>query len=59
LPMITESVLLKDGKLVRSWHKHELCTYIATQPGIYRVEVYIHYLGMRRGWIFSNPVYIN
>ncbi len=58
LPMITECVLLKDGKPVRTWHKHELCTYIATQPGVYRVEVYIQYLGRRRGWIFSNPVYV-
>jgi hypothetical protein len=58
LPMRTECVLLKDGKPVRTWRKHELCTYISTEPGIYRVEVYIHYLGMRRGWIFSNPVYV-
>lgn len=58
LPRITECVLLKDGKPLRTWHKHDLCTYIATQPGVYRVEVYIHYLGMRRGWIFSNPIYL-
>ena len=58
LPMIAECVLLKDGKPIRTWHKHDLCTYIATEPGIYRVEVYIHYLGRRRGWIFCNPVYI-
>jgi hypothetical protein len=59
LPMITECVLLKDGKPVRTWHKHDLCTYITTEPGIYRVEVYIQYLGRRRGWIFSNPVYVS
>jgi hypothetical protein len=58
LPRITECVLLKDGKPLRTWHKHDLCTFIATQPGVYRVEVYIHYLGMRRGWIFSNPIYL-
>ena len=59
LPRIAECVLLKDGKPVRTWHKHDLCTFIATEPGIYRVEVYIQYLGRRRGWIFSNPVYVN
>ena len=58
LPMIAECILIKDGKPVRTWHKHELCTYIATEPGVYRVEVYIQYLGRRRGWIFSNPIYI-
>jgi hypothetical protein len=58
LPQVAECVLLKDGKPLRTWHKHQLCTFIATQPGVYRVEVYTRYLGMRRGWIFSNPVYI-
>lgn len=58
LPMITECSLLKDGKPVRTWHKHDLCTYITTEPGVYRVEAYIQYLGRRRGWIFSNPIYV-
>jgi hypothetical protein len=58
LPRVTECVLLKDGIRLRTWHKHDLCTYITTEPGIYRVEVYVNYLGMRRGWIFSNPIYI-
>ena len=26
--------------------------------GVYRVEVFIHYLGKRRSWIISNPIYI-
>ena len=58
LPLRTECVLLKDGKPMRTWHKHDQCTYITSDPGVYRVEVYIHYLGRRRGWIYSNPVYV-
>jgi hypothetical protein len=58
LPMRTECVLLKDGKPVRTWKRHDLCTYITTEPGVYRVEVYIQYLGRRRYWILSNPVYV-
>jgi hypothetical protein len=58
LPFRTECVLLKDGKPSRTWRKHDMCTYITTEPGVYRVEVYIHYLGRRRGWIYSNPVYV-
>ncbi len=58
LPRRTECVLLKDGKPVRTWHTRDLGTYITTEPGVYRVEVYIHYLGRRRGWIYSNPVYV-
>ncbi len=58
LPRRAECVLLKDGKPVRTWHNRELCTYITSEPGVYRLEVYIHYLGRRRGWIYSNPVYV-
>ena len=59
LPRRTECVLLKDGKPVRTWRNRDLCTYITTEPGVYRMEAYIHYLGRRRGWIYSNPVYVN
>jgi hypothetical protein len=58
LPRRTECVLLKDGVPVRTWGQKELCTFNSSLPGVYRVEVYIHYLGMKRGWIFSNPIYI-
>jgi hypothetical protein len=58
LPRRAECHLLKDGKVIRTWRKRELCTHIATAPGVYRVEVYLHYLGGRRGWIFSNPIYL-
>lgn len=58
LPIRTECSLLKDGQVIKTWRKNEICTYITTEPGIYRVEAYIHYLGARRGWIFSNPIYV-
>jgi hypothetical protein len=58
LPAAAECRLLKDGKIIQKWKNQEACTYITTQPGVYRVEVYRHYLGKRRGWIFSNPIYI-
>jgi PHP domain len=58
LPRCAECMLLKDGKPLRTWHKHESCIYITSEPGIYRVEVFINYRGRRRGWIYSNPIYI-
>jgi hypothetical protein len=58
LPLKAECVLVKDGKPVRTWHNRDIHTYITSEPGVYRVEAYIEYLGMRRGWIFSNPVYV-
>lgn len=58
LPQITECRLLKDGQIVKTWTKRENCTFITSEPGIYRVEVYIRYRGRNRGWIFSNPIYV-
>ena len=58
LPMRTECTLLKDGKPIRTWRNHDVCTHIVTEPGVYRLEATIHYLGLRRGWIYSNPVYV-
>jgi hypothetical protein len=58
LPRRTECQLKKDGSVIKTWNKREICTYTATEPGIYRVEVFLNYLGRRRGWIFSNPIYL-
>jgi len=59
LPTPTECRLIKDGKTLKNWTKRETCVHITTEPGVYRVEVYVDYLGRRRGWIFSNPIYIH
>jgi len=59
LPLPTECRLLKDGQVVKTWLQRQNCTFITSEPGVYRVEAYIKYLGRRRGWIFSNPIYVN
>jgi hypothetical protein len=41
LPMRAECRLLKDGKVLKTWTNRDLCTHITTDPGIYRVEVFI------------------
>jgi hypothetical protein len=58
LPRRSECRLLKDGAVIKSWNRREICTHVATEPGVYRAEVFIEYLGRRRGWIFSNPIYL-
>lgn len=58
LPEVSECHLLKNGKVIKTWNNRQICTHITTEPGVYRVEVYKHFLGSRRGWIFSNPIYI-
>ena len=57
LPAPAECILLRDGKQVKKWTGKQICAYITRDSGIYRVEAYINYLGERRGWIFSNPIY--
>jgi len=58
LPHLAECCLLKDGQVIQTWKNRETCSHITTEPGVYRVEVYKKYLGLRRGWIFSNPIYV-
>lgn len=58
LPARCECRLIKDGECLKTWHNREVCTHITTEPGVYRVEAYLPYKGKRRGWIFSNPIYV-
>jgi len=58
LPSPAEIRLIKDGKLIGTWKNQQICTHITTEPGVYRIEAWRNYLGRKRGWIFSNPIYV-
>ncbi|MCL4560825.1 MAG: CehA/McbA family metallohydrolase [Chloroflexi bacterium] len=58
LPRPAECILIKDGKPLKTWENRVNFTHITSSPGVYRVEAYLHAFGQRRGWIFSNPIYI-
>lgn len=58
LPQPAECHLIKDGKSLKMWQNQSACTFITSEPGTYRVEAYINYLGSRRNWILSNPIYL-
>ena len=53
-----ECRLVRHGKIIQSWSGQQHCAFTTSQPGAYRVEVYLDYQGRRRGWIFSNPIYV-
>ena len=53
-----ECCLIHNGKPIKAWKERDLYTYITRQPGVYRVECYRPFLGKRRGWIYSNPIYV-
>jgi hypothetical protein len=59
LPSPAEIRLIKDGKTIGIWKDSQACAYTATEPGTYRVEAWRNYLGAKRGWIFSNPIYVS
>jgi hypothetical protein len=58
LPQQAECSLIKDGKTIQSWTDRDVTSYSTTEPGVYRVEAYFPYRKKRRGWIFSNPIYV-
>ncbi len=58
LPEKVECHLLRDGQPFKRWDNSEAIVVNVTGAGVYRVECYVNHLGRRRGWIFSNPVYV-
>jgi hypothetical protein len=58
LPKMAEIRLMKDGAVLQTWTNQISCTHITTEPGVYRVEAHRNYLGKKRGWIYSNPIYV-
>ena len=57
-PRIAHVRLIRNGEVILEEMEGTHRTFIASQPGAYRVEAYIPYKGKQRGWIFSNPIYI-
>jgi hypothetical protein len=58
LPLAAELRLIKDGQVLKKWDRQTACTHITTEPGVYRIEAHRNYLGKKRGWIYSNPIYV-
>lgn len=50
--------LIYDGTVLIEEHGLANRSFIVNKPGVYRVEVYLDYKGAKRGWIFSNPIYV-
>lgn len=50
--------LIRNGDVVAEGHDETTITHIPVEPGAFRVECKIDYLGQERGWIYSNPIYL-
>ena len=57
-PLPGECILIKDGNPIKKWRNRTKNSFEIPSEGVYRVEVYLPYRGRRRGWIYSNPIYI-
>ena len=58
LPSYGELQLLQNGRVIRRVPHTQTLTYLALEPGVYRVEAYRRFLGRRRAWIVGNPIYV-
>ncbi len=56
-PLKAELRLLRNGHLVATANGKELECQVA-DTGVYRVEAYRRRLFQRRGWVFTNPIYV-
>lgn len=57
-PLPAECLLIKDGVRIKKWRNRLEHSFKPTSAGVYRVEVFLPFRGRRRGWIYSNPIYI-
>lgn len=56
-PLRANLRLLRDGQEVEAARGRKL-TFEAKEPGVFRAEAYCHFRFKRRGWVFSNPIYV-
>jgi len=57
IPGLAETSLLKNGEIIKKSRMENLI-FVTNEPGVYRVEVHRNYFGKKRGWIYSNPIYV-
>jgi hypothetical protein len=50
--------MIFEGQVIAESQGRENLMVTARNPGAYRVEVWREFRGQERGWIFSNPIYV-
>jgi hypothetical protein len=58
LPSRADIHLIKNGKCIYQSTDMDRLAYPVNEGGVYRIECYRDYQGQKRGWIFSNPIYM-
>jgi hypothetical protein len=57
-PVRADIKLIRYGEIVAGIENETTLTHLPIEPGAYRVECHIPFLGAQRGWIYSNPIYL-
>lgn len=50
--------IIRYGTVVAEERRAENVTFVVSEPGAYRVEVWREYRGVMHAWILSNPIYV-
>ena len=58
LPHSADCIIFRNGRQFHRVSGKDITEIEVSSPGIYRVECYKRFLGRKRGWVFSNPIYI-
>ena len=58
VPDHAEVHIIQNGQAIRKTNGKGLMTFPIISSGVYRVECFRRSRGEKRGWIFSNPIYI-
>lgn len=58
LPRPADIRLIRNGVCIRQWPRAENAVHLATEPGAYRVETLLPFLGRQRHWILTSPIYL-
>ena len=58
VPKKAECHVIKNGAIFKKFNGKKEIRIKLKSAGIYRIECYKFFLGRKRGWIFSNPIYL-
>jgi hypothetical protein len=58
VPAVGHVQLICNGKVVAEEAGTPHLLYQTSEPGPYRVQVFTRFAGRKRGWIYSNPIYL-
>ncbi len=57
-PLHSNLRLIRHGEIIAQAQNSVNLTHTVTRTGAYRIEATIRFKARRRGWIYSNPIYV-